>query len=159
MARKGDGSPEEALKRAFKFLSYRARSEVEIRLKLTQLGFSQKITETTLEKLRSLNLLNDETFARGWAREKGEVRGYGPLRVERELRQKGVAQSLIGRIVQETFGQQETKERAKKLLEKRFRGKDLSDRKTLHRAIAFLQRRGYRDSVIAELIGQTIRDD
>ena len=159
MARKGDGSPEEALKRAFKFLSYRARSEVEIRLKLTQLGFSQKITETTLEKLRSLNLLNDETFARGWAREKGEVRGYGPLRVERELRQKGVAQSLIGRIVQETFGQQETKERAKKLLEKRFRGKDLSDRKTLHRAIAFLQRRGYRNWVIAELVGQTLRDD
>lgn len=159
MARKGDGSPEEALKRAFKFLSYRARSELEIRLKLTQLGFSQKITETTLEKLRSLNLLNDETFARGWAREKGEVRGYGPLRVERELRQKGVAQSLIGRIVQETFGQQETKERAKKLLEKRFRGKDLSDRKTLHRAIAFLQRRGYRNWVIAELVGQTLRDD
>ena len=159
MARKGDGSPEEALKRAFKFLSYRARSEVEIRLKLTQLGFSQKITETTLEKLRSLNLLNDETFARGWAREKGEVRGYGPLRVERELRQKGVAQSLIGQIVQETFGQQETKERAKKLLEKRFGDKDLSNKKILRRAVAFLQRRGYRNWVIAELIDQTLRDD
>ncbi|MBI4490663.1 MAG: regulatory protein RecX [Deltaproteobacteria bacterium] len=152
MTSKRSGSPEEPLKRAFKFLGYRARSESEVRAKLTELGFPQKIIETTLEKLRSLNLLNDEAFARNWAQTRAESRGYGPLRIERELRGKGVAKVLIDRIVPETFGQEGGRERARALLEKRFKGKDLGDQRILHRAVGFLQRQGYRDSVIAEVL-------
>ncbi len=153
------GSQEEALKRALKFLGYRARSEAEVRTKLTQLGFANKITEATLAKLRSLNFLSDETFARSWALGRVEGRGYGPLRIGRELSQKGIAKSLIVQILRESFNEEEVKERAKKLLEKRFKGKDLGDRKILHRAVNFLQRRGYRDSVIAEVLGQPLGDD
>lgn len=149
-------SPEEALKRAYKFLSYRPRSEAEVRAKLSQLGFPQKSVETTLEKLRTLNLLDDEIFARGWVRARAEGRGYGPLRIERELRQKGIAKSVISQVVKESFGLEEGKERARALLEKRFRGKDLGDRKVLHRAIGFLQRRGYRSSVIAEVLKEPV---
>lgn len=152
MVRKGDGSPEAALKRAYKFLSYRPRSEAEVRAKLGQLGFPQKSVDTTLEKLRSLSLLDDDSFARGWAQGRADGRGYGPLRIERELRQKGIAKSLISQVVKETFGREEGKEKARALLEKRFRGKDLDDRKILSRAVAFLQRRGYRSSVIAEVL-------
>lgn len=158
MPAKRGGSQEDALEYAIRFLSYRARSESEVRAKLTQLGFPQKIIVTTLEKLRSLNLLNDEAFARNWAQTRAESRGYGPLRVERELRGKGVAKVLIDRIVPETFGQEGGRERARTLLEKRFRGKDLGDRKVLRRAVAFLQRRGYRDSVITELVKEPLED-
>src|SRR3972149_2057540 len=147
MAIKRGGSQEEALQRAFKFLSYRPRSEAEVRTKLGQLGFPRKSVDTTLEKLRSLSLLNDETFAREWARGRAEGRGYGPLRIERELRQKGIERSVIHEVVLEAFGQGEGKDKARALLEKRFRGKDLGDRKVLNRAIAFLQRRGYRSPV------------
>ncbi|MFQ5682778.1 MAG: regulatory protein RecX [Candidatus Binatia bacterium] len=153
------GPREEALKRAYKFLGYRARSEAEVRLKLTQLGFSQETVETTLEKLRSLNFLNDEAFARGWVLERVENRGYGPLRVEQELRRKGIANSLISRIMQEAFGQQEVKKKARKLLEKRFKGKDLANMKMLRRAVWFLRRRGYRNSLIAELLHQATRGE
>ena len=156
MAIKRGGNQEEALKRAYKFLSYRPRSEAEVRTKLGRLGFPRKSVDTTLEKLRSLSLLNDEAFARDWARGRAEGRSYGPLRIERELRQKGVARPLISQVVKETFGRQEGKERARALLEKRFRGKDLSDRKILHRAMSFLQRRGYRNSVIAEVLKQPV---
>jgi len=156
MANTHGGSQEEALKRAFKFLSYRPRSEAEVQAKLTQSGFSPQDVNAILEKLRSLNLLNDETFARGWARGRAEGRGYGPLRIERELRQKGIAKPLISQVVKETFGREEGKEKARGLVEKRFRGKDLGDRKVLHRAVAFLQRRGYRSSVIAEVLKQPV---
>ena len=152
MATKDDGNKEEALKRALKFISYRSRSESEVRVKLTQLGFPQEIIEATLKRLRSLNLLNDEIFARDWSQVRAEGRGYGPLRIERELRQKGIAKSLINQVVLETFDQEVGEERAKKLLAKRFRGQDLTDVKILRRAIAFLQRRCYRDSVIADLL-------
>ena len=156
MPAKQDGSQQEALRRAFKFLSYRPRSEAEVRTKLGRLGFPQKSVDTTLEKLRSLSLLNDEAFARGWARGRAEGRSYGPLRIERELRQKGIAELLIRQVVQETFGQEEGKERARGLVAKRFRGKDLGDRKILHRAMSFRQRRGYRSSVIAEVLKQPV---
>jgi len=159
MPEKGRGNPEKALKRAYKFLSYRPRSEAEVRAKLSQLGFPHKSIETTLEKLRSLSLLDDESFARGWARARAEGRGYGPLRIERELRQKGIARSVIQEVVRETFGRNEEKERARTLLEKRFRGKDLGDRKVLQRAVGFLKRRGYRSSVIAEVLGEPLGDD
>lgn len=158
MAKEHELSSKGALKRAYKFLSYRPRSEAEVRAKLNQLGFPQKSIDTALEKLRSLKLLDDESFARGWARGRAEGRGYGPLRVERELRQKGIAQPVIRQVVRETFSQGGGKERARVLLEKRFKGKDLGDRKILNRAVSFLQRRGYRDSVIAEVLKMPTED-
>lgn len=151
-------SHEEALKRALKFLGYRPRSEKEVRTKLTRLTFSQETIEATLKRLRSLDLLNDEAFARDWASARVEGRGYGPLRIERELRQKGIAKALVNQVVRETFKQQEGKERARALLERRFRGQDLNDRKILQRAVAFLQRRGYRNSVIAEVLRQPLEE-
>ena len=159
MATKRGRSVEEALQRAFKFLSYRPRSEAEVRAKLTQSGFSPQDVNAILEKLRSLNLLNDETFARDWARGRAEGRGYGPLRIERELREKGIGPSMIREALRETFGEGEGREKARVLLEKKFRGKDMDDRKVLHRAVAFLQRRGYRNSVIAKLLDQRANED
>jgi regulatory protein len=153
------GSGEEAFKRALNFLGYRARSEAEVRTKLTQSGFSANIVEPTLEKLRSLKLLDDEAFARSFTQVRIEGRGYGPLRLERELRQKGVAQALVRLVLDESFGKREGQERARELLTKRFRGKDLTEAKNLRRAIAFLQRRGYRDAVIAEIVRQPMGDD
>ena len=153
------GSGEEAFKRALKFLGYRARSEAEVRTKLIQAGFSPKIIEPILEKLRSLKLLDDEAFARSFAQARIEDRGYGPLRLERELRLKGIGKALVDRILDESFGRQGGKDRAQALLERRFRGKDLSNAKNLRRVISFLQRRGYRDSVIAEVLKQPIGND
>ncbi len=158
MTRKDDGEFEEALKRALKFLGYRARTEEQVRIKLTQLGFPQTTVEATLERLRSLNLLNDESFARDWAMTRATNHGYGLQRIERELGQKGISQSLIGPILQETFAEQGEKERAKALVQKRFAGKDLRDHRILRRAIAFLQRRGYRDSDIRGMLGQPLDD-
>ena len=150
---------EDAYKRALKLLGYRSRSEAELNQKLAQAGFSPQEIEAALAKLRGLKLLDDEAFAGSFVRDRIENRGYGPLRVERELRLKGVAKPLIARIVEEAFGREQGKARAKALLERRFRGKDLDDLKTARRAVAFLRRRGYRDSVIAEILRQPVGDD
>jgi regulatory protein len=152
------GTFEDALKRALKFLSYRARTEEQVRVKLTQLGFPLTTVEATLERLRSLNFLNDETFARDWALTRATNHGYGLQRIARELRQKGISESLINPILQEAFAEQGERERAKALLQKRFSGKDFKDNKVLRRAIGFLQRRGYRDSDIMEALGQPLDD-
>jgi regulatory protein len=112
-----------------------------------------------LEKLCSLNYLNDETFARNWARSRAETRGYGPKRIEQELRTKGVAPALVREVVGETFGQVDESKKAKSLLEKRFKSKQLDDPKMLRRAAGFLQRRGYSSKVILGLLKQPLEDD
>jgi regulatory protein len=158
MAARGGDDEEKAFQRAVRFLSYRARSKLEVRNKLAQAGFAEKIVEAALAKLRSLELLNDEAFARGWVRGRVEGRGYGPLRVERELRRKGIHDSLIQRVMDEFFASDQVEANARSLLERRFRGQDLRDRKILHRAVSFLQRRGYRNSVIAAVVRSSLDD-
>ena len=81
------GPLEKALNCAFMFLCYQARSKEELRIKLAQMGFSEKSIKATLDRLRVLNVLNDENFARGWALGSTKSREYGPLRIQKELRQ------------------------------------------------------------------------
>src|SRR5947207_2037282 len=112
-----------------------------------------------VEKSRSLNYLNDEKFARNWARLRSESRSYGPIRIEQELRTKGIGQALIREVVGEAFGQGDEAEKAKLLLEKKFKNKKFDDVKILRRAAAFLQRRGYSNKVIVDLLKHPIEDD
>jgi regulatory protein len=126
---------------------------------LVHRGHSAAITERTLEKLCSLNYLNDEAFARNWARSRAETRGYGSKRIEQELRTKGIGQALIREVMRETFGQVDESARANSLLEKRFKSKQFDDPKMVRRAVGFLQRRGYSSKVIFDLLKYPLEDD
>jgi regulatory protein len=112
-----------------------------------------------IEKLRSLTYLNDETFARNWALARAQDHGYGPRRIEQELRSKGVEEPLIRTVLRETFDQVDEDERAKRLLAKHFKDGALSEPKTMRRAAAFLQRRGYSSKVVFNLLRYSIEDD
>jgi regulatory protein len=111
------------------------------------------------EKLTSLHYLNDQTFARNWALGRAQGRGYGPKRIEQELRIKGVGQPLIREALRETFDEVDETLQAKRLLTKHFKGSDFTEPKTLRRAAAFLQRRGYSSKVVFNLLRYSIEDD
>jgi regulatory protein len=140
-------------------LGYRSRSEAEIRRYLSRRGYTPGAADSVTEKLRSLSYLNDETFARSWALARAQDHGHGPSRIEQELRSKGVDQTLIRIVLRETFDQVDEEERAKRLLAKHFKGGDLSDLKTMRRAAAFLQRRGYSSKVVFNLLRYSVEDD
>jgi SOS response regulatory protein OraA/RecX len=99
-----------------------------------------------------LNYVDDGSFARNWALAKAQSRGYGPKRIEQELTTKGIVPSVIREVIRETLDHCDEKTQAKKFLANRFRREDLRDPKTLRRAIAFLQHRGYSDQVISDLL-------
>jgi len=146
------GSSEEALKRALKFLSFRDRTEGELGARLAQLGFTPEIIQTTLDRLRRLHYVNDERFARDWVQARAEGRGYGRSRIAGELLRKGLPRSLIEPILDETATEADERKRASTLIQKRFKGRDLKDPRTLRQAEHFLQRQGYSDALIAELL-------
>jgi regulatory protein len=134
------------------YLGYRPRSEAEIRSYLLRRGYPPAVSDRVLEKLRSLNYVDDGSFARNWALAKAQSRGYGPRRIEQELTTKGIVPSVIRQVIQETLDHCDEKTQAKKLLAKRFHSADFRDLKTLRRAAVFLQRRGYSSEVISDLL-------
>jgi regulatory protein len=142
-----------------RYLSYRPRSESEVRNYLRQRNYPADTVANVLVKLRSLDYVNDESFARNWALARARNQGYGPKRIAQELRAKGIDQRTSREIVRKTFEEENQESHAKRLLTRRFKGQNLEDAKVLRRAAAFLQRRGYGSKVIFDLLKLSIDED
>jgi regulatory protein len=142
-----------------RYLGFRSRSEAEVRRYLQQRGFSTTALEAAIRRLLSLNYLNDEVFARNWALARAQTHGYGPLKIDHELRTKGIATPVIRDTLRETFDQIDETAQARRLLTKRFKGERLSETRIARRAAALLQRHGYSGKVIFDLLRCSIEDE
>ena len=80
---------EKATSHALRFLSYRQRSESEVRRRL-QPKYSAQVIESVVERLKELNLLDDASFAREWTRSRSTHRPRSAYAIRRELVGKGV---------------------------------------------------------------------
>lgn len=142
------------MQKALRYLGYRPRSIAEVDQYLRQRGFSQANIETALTKLRSYNYLDDEKFAHDWAHSRAHGNGYGPRRIEQELRLKGLDAGVVRQALREVENLDNQKERAANLLARRFGRQDLNNPQIRRRAIAFLVRRGYNTRIAFELLRQ-----
>jgi regulatory protein len=90
---------EKTYDRALRFLSYRPRSEAEVRRYLQGKAVSPAIEEEVIERLTRAKLLDDLAFARYWveSRESFNPRGLRMLRYE--LRQKGLSEKTIAQAL------------------------------------------------------------
>jgi regulatory protein len=147
------------LQLALRYLSYRPRSELEVKNYLRQKGCEPQVSEAVIDKLRSLHYLDDLSFAQLWARSRLESRGYGPRRVEQELRIKGIGANVIRETIQQSLNHRSEQESARKILTKRFGAASLQDAKAQRRAVALLQRRGFSSQVIFDLLKYRIDED
>lgn len=134
---------------AAKQLSYRALSTEGLRKKLLEKGCPEDAVEYALAWLQERQLLNDAAFAASVVRSY-QKRGYGPMRIRQELRQRGVPREELEHALE---GFQANYEKMQALLEKRLHG-DVSDRKEVDKAVAALQRRGYVWSEIRAALSQ-----
>ena len=75
-------------------LARREHSVLELRQKLKQRSFSDDEIEQSIERLLVNNLLSEERFAETYINMR-KHRGFGPLRITNELRERGVDTSLI----------------------------------------------------------------
>ena len=82
-----------ALNRAVRLLAVRARSVREVEKRLTDAFYLPETAEMVITKLTMNGLLDDETFAGQWARDRMS-RQIGKTRILYELRQKGVDEAI-----------------------------------------------------------------
>jgi len=81
-----------ALESALRLLSYRARSERELRDRLRRKDFDRAAIVETMARLKELGYLDDAAFARGWAQTRQALRPRSRRLLASELRQRGVTQ-------------------------------------------------------------------
>jgi regulatory protein len=130
----------DAFERALEALSHRERTTAEIVEWLEARGFARAEVEAALNRLIEAGAVDDENFARRYAEDKRELRGWGPDRIREALARRGLERDLIDAAVAGD-GHGTQLERAIELLERR--GDELVDERSRTRALAFLARRGY----------------
>jgi regulatory protein len=92
---------ERAHGRALDYLSYRPRSEAELRDYLDGKGFPETVVTEVMTRLEHVGLLDDEAFARYWRDNRARFRPRGKRMLEYELRQKGLSSNAIEDALEE----------------------------------------------------------
>jgi regulatory protein len=144
-----EDSRERAMQQALLFLSYRARSENEIRKNLSKHEIPDAVIEETLERLRREGFADDKKFASAWVENRSTFRPRGRRALALELRQKGIddytIESALEGIDDEALAYEAGQKKARKLKVQEW----TEFRKKMSE---FLARRGFSYSVIAPIV-------
>jgi regulatory protein len=133
---------------ALNLLSYRPRSEREIRRRLQRKGYSERAIEEAVQRLLRAKLLDDEEFARYWISNREQFRPRGQFALRQELWRKGVSDRIIDRLLEEVDEAENAYRAATKRLS-RWQRMDPSERQ--RKLTGYLQRRGFSYDVIREV--------
>jgi regulatory protein len=87
----------DAYNTALKLLSRRDHFRAELAEKLRQRGFESGEIDAALDRCEDLDLVADERFARRFAELRSGANGWGPRRIEAELRRRGVSRETAER--------------------------------------------------------------
>ena len=140
---------ERALQQAMLFLSYRARSESEIRQNLRKHEFAEPVIEQTVERLRQNGFANDTQFARVWVENRSAFRPRSRRMMAMELRQKGLDAEAVSSAIESVDDEALAYEAAQK---RALRLKSLEWNEFRKKLSEFLARRGFSYSVIAPVV-------
>ncbi|MCF6324203.1 MAG: recombination regulator RecX [Gammaproteobacteria bacterium] len=127
-------------KRAMDLLSRREHAVMELRCKLVNKGFEEVFVDEALAQLVNDGLLSDARYAESYVRFRMN-KGFGPVRIREELRQRGVTSEIVNEYVD--FQDRCWSETARNAWQKRFGGKFPEDMKARAKQLQFLQYRGF----------------
>lgn len=85
--------------RAIALLARREHSQHELLLKLKKNGFDLDQIHFVLHRLVNEGLQSDDRFAENYVLMRAR-RGFGPLRIQEELRDRGIAATLVAQVLQ-----------------------------------------------------------
>lgn len=143
------------LKTASHYLSYRLRSESELRERLRQRGFDGDTLEAVITRLKEQRLVDDSAFAQFWKDDRESFSPRSQWLTRLELRRKGIANDIIDQEV-DTIDDDDSAYRA--ALSKA-RSLPRSDEPGFRRRLGeFLKRRGFSYEVINHTVERMWQD-
>jgi regulatory protein len=145
----GKASEQDAYELALKALSYKERTESELRGWLTERGVGEAEVEEVIALLAEAGAIDDASFARRYAADKRELAGWGPERIAAALEGRGVTREHIEAAVC-VEDEERQLERAVALLGTR--GIRCGSERERQRGLALLIRRGYAKELAYEAV-------
>jgi regulatory protein len=142
-------SPADIRARALGLLARREHSRLELARKLRQRGMGGADLEQVLDELAAARLLSDTRFAEEYARSRVS-RGYGPLRIRAELRERGIDDAGIQAALEELG--EDWYQQARAARQRRFGAEPPADLKERARQSRFLQQRGFSPEQIRQAL-------
>ncbi|MCM8766275.1 MAG: recombination regulator RecX [Candidatus Omnitrophica bacterium] len=139
---------------ALRILKYRPRTKKEILERLKKKKYSPDLIERVMQEMSEAGLVNDKEFVKFWVNWRREVNPRSKNFISWELKEKGIPEELIeegleGISKEDDFGQ------AEQLAKKQFvRLKNIAPEKAKRRLYGYLQRRGFSQEIIFEVISR-----
>jgi len=148
------------MEKALHFLSFRPRSERELRNRLrTKISKRLKISadriiDDVLNRLKRLDYIDDIKFSQWWVEQRQTHSPRGARLIKSELYQKGIAQEIIDKVLLED--EEGEVGRALKAAKKKLRSYDLKSRESRQKMGQYLARRGFDWEVIKETLARLV---
>ena len=148
-------SVEKARDRALRFLSYRPRSEAEMRRYLQNKGVPKPVEEEVIRRLTAVGLLDDLAFARYWVENRETFKPRSLRMLRYELRQKGLSEEVIAQALEGL----DEEESAYRLAVQRGRRLIRLDHQTFRRKLGdYLARRGFPYEIVNPILERVWRE-
>ncbi len=106
---------------ALRALTRRMHTVHEIRAGLQKRGFGQDVIENLLTQFIELKYLDDDQFAQSWISSRSAGRLHGRFRLARDLKQKGVSETIIREAMERSLTVEDELIYARKAAEKKVR--------------------------------------
>jgi regulatory protein len=141
---------------ALRFLSFRRRTEKQVREKLKKKEFDERTIISTIDKLKEFDLINDFEFATSWVRDRLAFKPRGKRLLKQELWKKGIRKDIIDQVTEELC-QDEDKSALELLKKIQKRYKNLEPRVARRRMYSLLLRRGFSYETTQKALSQMNR--
>ncbi|MGB3101733.1 MAG: recombination regulator RecX [Psychrobacillus psychrotolerans] len=147
-----DDEVRKAFNKAINFLSYRMRSEYEVKQKLLQNEYGEAVILEAIRKLYEYGFLNDESFTKALVETQKKNSKKGPTAIRQELKKKGIDKDLQEKVLG-NYSEEEQVDIARTLAEKIInQNQDKTPRQIKQKVQDTLQRKGYNFSIITQAL-------
>ena len=136
---------------ALHYLSYRPRSENEVRQRLRRRGFDGKVVEEVIFKLKERRLIDDVAFSEYWRNNRLSFSPRSGRLIKLELRQKGVAAETANEVVKDLDDENHVYEAGLRKA-RRLSGSDYDDFR--RRLYDYLRRRGFNYETVKRAVAR-----
>ena len=136
------------------YCAYQERCHQEVRRKLRSMGMIPLAIDDIMVHLIKNNFLNEERFARSYARGKFRIKKWGRIRIERELKARGLSDYTIEAGLDE-IDEDEYIDTFDSLAEKKYATiKDTNPYKAKAKLANYLLYRGWETDLVYEKINE-----
>ena len=140
------------------YCRYQERCHAEVRNKLYELGCNKQVVEEHISQMISSGLLNEERFAKAFARGKFRLLHWGKVKIVQQLKLKKVSDYCIKKALKE-IDENEYHQTLSKLAKAKFKSYKKQEN-ILHRKRKlqlYLTQKGFENKLIIEIINETIK--